>query len=940
MNGTMISNGGNVRLKFITDTLRKQRGGQRVRQGISLLLVLALLFGALPATEAGAAHTHTDDCYNGTKHVHSEEAGCYTWGPVSGDCVVCGGTGKTDQECSGFYQYYQAINKSSPYTCGTCGQSGGYTYYGVRCTVCGESFHAMLNQGCMGCNPGGSWQVLDDRYTYNEWHSVITTYNGASKIPCKARCSSCKGSGQAAVRDCTTCGGDARVDSEAHTCPGKIQSKLSTSSTDYSYTYSCDYCGYEHYKKGDGMYGGWDSGDPSKGTAGAACGLTIRFTRCTDCKAGRQYFGFQCTKTEGTYYDKNGNVCSPLCSKVVVSLVPEKKTQSISAGQSINVNATATFLDGTTKTVTCSYTDFDPTKYNVAQTVTLSYGEYVGNAKTTGAKTVTITVTVQGYFTLTVKSNDTAKGTVSGGGEKLAGASVTVKATAKNSNKFTGWYEGDARVSTKASYTFNMPAKKLTLTAVFKSLPEKLIVVPSSDTVYNGSEPGYTVTVRYSDGAEKILSPRQYTKSGFTKGAGVKTVRFTYTESSVTVEAVLSITVLRNTGICRYGHEYELTDYDVDNGCPVCAEILLRIDVSPSEQSVEPGITPVFVITAVYQDGHSVPVISGYTTDFEPGKAGTQYVTVTYKGVSKMVVVHVVKTFTCSVCGTRYEANADLSDPGCPECRRYCTSIRVTPLTQMVEQGTPISITVTATFRDGHSETVSDWTSNYQPFVVGTQQVSVVYGGQIAVIEVVVVAKKAECPYCGREYDPSVGGCPVCGQILNGVRAMTKDGTNTVLKGIRPEWKVYAVYRDGHEVLVDTGYTVSGLDVYVLGIQSVTVKYQGFSCVVAVEVVDGTGRTVCINGHVYLLNRDGSDPGCPYCTLDMEDKVEDYYTMSYGQDFLEQLYRDGVYYLNEGDVVTITVGKKKETGLPGWLNWLFGEFGEKDKLSFGGLVGK
>lgn len=937
MNGTMTGNGGKARLKFITDASHVQRRRQRVRQGVSLLLVLALLFGAMPVTEAGAAHTHTDDCYSGVKHVHSEEAGCYTWGPAKGACVVCDGTGKTVSACTGYYQYYSAINYSNPYTCSSCGQPGGSTGYGVRCPVCGESFIAVSCHGCGGCNPGGTWELEDSRYTIAEWRNVVQNYYGG--LPCKPKCPSCKGTGEAVARTCTTCGGDARVDSEAYTCPGKIQSKFSSSSVGYQYTYSCNFCGYQHYAYGDGMYGGWDSGDPSKKKAGADCGLTIKFTRCPDCNAGKQYYGLQCTKTEGTYYDGSGNVCEPLCSKVVVGLVPEKKTQTISAGQLINADATATFLDGTSKKVSCNYTGFAPAKYNVAQTVTLSYGEYVGNAKTPGAKTATITVTIQGYFTVTVTSNDVSKGTVGGGGEKLAGSSVKVSAVPKGRNHFTGWYENGVCVSTLQEYTFTMPARHVSLTGRFQAIPVSLEVTPSSYTVYNGSEPEYTVKVKYSDETEKTLSYDEYGKSGFTQGAGIKVVRFTYTEGSITVEAVLSITVLRNTAVCRYGHEYELSDYDVDYGCPVCADTLVRIDVSPTEQSVEPGVNPVFVVTGIYQDGHSAPVLSGYTTDFETGKAGTQYVTVTYRELSKVVVVHVVKTFTCSVCYTKYPANADLSDPGCPECKRTCVHLSVSPQSQMVEQGLPMNITVTATFRDGHTEEVTDWTSNYQPYVIGKQQVTVLYGGQGAIAEVIVVAKKAVCINCGTEYDPSVGGCPMCGHILKGIRATTKDGTNMAVKGIKPEWKVYGIYLDGHETLVEGGYTVTGLDIYVLGLQSVTVKYQGFSCVVVVEVVEGVGKTVCVNGHVYSLNQDGSDPGCPFCTVDADDKLEDYYTLSYGQDFLEQLYRDKVYYLKKGDSVTITVTKKKETGLTGWLKWLFGSFGKDDRMSFGGIVG-
>ena len=179
----MTGNGGKARLKFIADTSHVQRRRQRVRQGVSLLLLLALLFCGMPVTKAGAAHTHTDDCYSGVKHVHSEEAGCYTWGPAKGACVVCDGTGKTVSACTGYYQYYSAINYSNPFTCGSCGRPGGSTGYGVRCPVCGESFIAVSCHGCGGCNPGGTWELEDSRYTIAEWRNVVQDYYGG--LPCK-----------------------------------------------------------------------------------------------------------------------------------------------------------------------------------------------------------------------------------------------------------------------------------------------------------------------------------------------------------------------------------------------------------------------------------------------------------------------------------------------------------------------------------------------------------------------------------------------------------------------------------------------------------------------------------------------------------------------------------------------------------------------------------
>jgi uncharacterized repeat protein (TIGR02543 family) len=56
-------------------------------------------------------------------------------------------------------------------------------------------------------------------------------------------------------------------------------------------------------------------------------------------------------------------------------------------------------------------------------------------------------------------STDTNRaGTLSGGGNKTATNSVTITATTNFGYFFDGWYEGETRASTEASWTFDMPA--------------------------------------------------------------------------------------------------------------------------------------------------------------------------------------------------------------------------------------------------------------------------------------------------------------------------------------------------------------------------------------------------------------------------------------------------------------------------------------------------
>ncbi len=66
-----------------------------------------------------------------------------------------------------------------------------------------------------------------------------------------------------------------------------------------------------------------------------------------------------------------------------------------------------------------------------------------------------------------VAVNAETGGTVSGGGTFESGKSVTVTATPNSGYSFAGWYDGGAKVSEQASYTFAV-TKNVTLTAKFE----------------------------------------------------------------------------------------------------------------------------------------------------------------------------------------------------------------------------------------------------------------------------------------------------------------------------------------------------------------------------------------------------------------------------------------------------------------------------------------
>ena len=64
-------------------------------------------------------------------------------------------------------------------------------------------------------------------------------------------------------------------------------------------------------------------------------------------------------------------------------------------------------------------------------------------------------------YSLTVTSEDTNKGTVTGSGTYPYKQSRSITATPKSGYSFVGWYEGDTLISSTNPYTFNMPYTNL-----------------------------------------------------------------------------------------------------------------------------------------------------------------------------------------------------------------------------------------------------------------------------------------------------------------------------------------------------------------------------------------------------------------------------------------------------------------------------------------------
>ena len=137
--------------------------------------------------------------------------------------------------------------------------------------------------------------------------------------------------------------------------------------------------------------------------------------------------------------------------------------------KNINITASATDVSGILRY------EYSMDGENYLQTSTLpipeggTYKVWVKAIDKAGNETIeSESITVSDY-TLNVSAS--AGGTVSGdSGKKFENESCTVIATPNTGYSFLGWYEGNTKVSTSDTYTFNMPAKDYSIVAKFTEI--------------------------------------------------------------------------------------------------------------------------------------------------------------------------------------------------------------------------------------------------------------------------------------------------------------------------------------------------------------------------------------------------------------------------------------------------------------------------------------
>lgn len=400
-------------------------------------------------------------------------------------------------------------------------------------------------------------------------------------------------------------------------------------------------------------------------------------------------------------------------------------------------------------------------------------------------------------------------------------------------------------------------------------------------------------------------------------GNGTTTSTLASTEQVTVVEPyqLTRINVQRISVTCpKCGTTYSLDEQDMDHGCPNCKMAVVNIIATPEHTILNQGASLPIMVWAIYGNG-SMDEVTEWSSDFNSNLLGIQNVTISYLGFTATITVEVKEaTNSCAICGEEYKLKEDGTDPGCPVCSKEVMGIDVVEDHVTIETHSSLPITVMATFRDGHTEAVTDWSADLVPDTAGTYMITIFYQSVTTQINVTVIGENLfHCAHCGFKYyfNDSPQGCPVCSKTIIGIEAALRSGTTQVMCKSKLNPEVIIIFKDLHRAYIETGWSVEGYDPNVLGMQVVTVRYQGFSTTLTIEVVDELPRLICPKGHVYYANEEGSDPGCPYCDQVTErENAVFYFNITYTEELLKSLYKDGIYYLEEGNYLSVIIIKR------------------------------
>ncbi len=173
-------------------------------------------------------------------------------------------------------------------------------------------------------------------------------------------------------------------------------------------------------------------------------------------------------KNGGYFY--NTNPIHGLESLSISSTTADKEYR-ISWGKDLNFDLGNCNFLSSTSSVLCNFNNDHPTYFKFENI----------SGSNISIKEMSLSLDCYNYYpVVSLSANYSERGTVSGGGTKQNGESVTINASPNTGYKFVGWYDGTSLISSNSSYTFTIGDQDLSYIAKFECESYNLLVESES----------------------------------------------------------------------------------------------------------------------------------------------------------------------------------------------------------------------------------------------------------------------------------------------------------------------------------------------------------------------------------------------------------------------------------------------------------------------------
>lgn len=451
-----------------------------------------------------------------------------------------------------------------------------------------------------------------------------------------------------------------------------------------------------------GTYSDGSSRPLTSGVTWATSDNTLATVDSTGLVKGLAVGGVTITASVGSV---SGSAPVTVTDAVLQSVAVSPSSASVAAGLAVQLSATGTFSDGTSRTLTTgvTWTSSNLSVATVTNTGAVS-GVSAGSATitaTSGGVSSSAAVTVTAPTLVSVGVNPpspsvtvgltvqlTASANLTDGSSPTLVSGVTWTssntnvATVSASGLVTGVSAGSVNIT--ASYSGSSGVSAVTVTA---PVLQSVSVSPSSASVAAGQTVQLTASVNYNNGTSPVLS------------GGV-----TWTSSPSSVATVDSTGLVKGVAA---GTVYVTASYAGFASTPVPVTVtgqqLMSVSVSPSAASIPEGRTVQLAAMGTYSDGTTQALSSGVTWSSGNTKAATVSSTGLVSGREEGTA-----TITASFGGFRGTATITVTE-------HEMDSISITPANVSLAAGLTVQLQVLAGMSDSTALTLSSgvtWTSD------------------------------------------------------------------------------------------------------------------------------------------------------------------------------------------------------------------------------------